>query len=420
MAKKKAVKPQREFIKHQLTRWEQQKRRQRIIFISGIAIIVAALLTVGAGWYFSEFRPLRETVIKVNNTEFNMNYFITMLKVYGKGQDINYMYALANQMPIIIERNELIKEGASKLGITVSDDEIKAELSKNKLDNDSWDLVRTDLLAKKLQDEYFDRQVPTSAEQRQVMAIFLESESQANLIRARLEKGEDFITLAKELSLDANSKDKGGDFGWHPQGILTGLLGTSVPDDYAFGSEKGVLSQPRYDENKVKSLGYWLIKVLERKQEPKEVHVQAMLLSSAEQVQNIKARLDKGEDFAALAKEFSQTTTASENGGDLGWIASGATTKAIDDYAFNDKTELGKLSEPIRDDSVNTKGGYWLIKILDIDSNRDISDEDRNTLKNKALNEWIASLFADQTNIIDDSLLTTDKITFAVNKAIGG
>jgi parvulin-like peptidyl-prolyl isomerase len=417
LAKKKAEKPQREFTKPQLSQW-QRGRGPRIMFISGIVMIVAALLTpVGVGWYVSQYRPLHETVIKVNNTDFDMGYFIKTLKVYLKGQPSYYMYAIAGQVATVIERNELIKQGAPKLGITVSNDEIKAELIKNNFGNDYWDMVRAQLLVNKLLD-YFDKQVPTSAEQRDITAMFLESESQANEVRARLEKGEDFGALAKELSLESVSKEKSGDFGWHPKGVLTELLGTSVPDDYAFSAGKGSLSQPVSDENEIKSVGYWLIKVVkdDTNTDTTKVHVWAMLLSSAEQAQDMKARLEKGEDFATLAKGFSQEPNAQTDGGDFGLVTEDQISKPVAAFAFNSATEPGKISDPIRDDTVNTKGGYWVIKVLDVDSNRQISDDDRTSLKSKALNDWGAGLFTGSTYKIDE-FLTTDKITFAVYKA---
>ncbi len=89
MAKKKAEKPKHELTKRQLSRWQQQKRRQRFILSSGILVIVAVLAVVGIGvynqWYTPEYKPLHETVIEVNDTKFDMNYYIKMLKFYERG-----------------------------------------------------------------------------------------------------------------------------------------------------------------------------------------------------------------------------------------------------------------------------------------------------------------------------------------------
>lgn len=414
MTKKKQQKPRREVTKRQLSRWQQQQKRQRLIIGSGIFVVVAAVVTVVAGWYITQYRPLHETVVTVNDTSFNMNYYVNMLKV-------NYTYGLTDDVVRLVEQNELIRQGALKLDISVSNDEVDQELKRidSPLSKDYINLLRAEMLVIKLLDEYFEHQVPLSAEQRHILAMFLESESQAIEVMARLEAGGDFAELAGELSLESISQTKNGDLGWHPEDVLPYLLYTSIPVDYAFDAQVGVLSQPIYDEEKTKSVGYWLIKVLERKEGLDEVHVQAILLSNEAQAQGVRARLGAGEDFAALAEELSQHERSRENGGDMGGSTPGAMSPAFDEFAFNYEVELETVSEPIRDDTVVTTGGYWLIKLLDTDDNRKIEDDDRNLLKAKALDEWVTSLWDDPENKVE-SYLDEDKMSWAISKAIEG
>ncbi len=417
MVKKKNKKPPRETTKRQLSRWQQQQRRQRIILASGILFIVAALGIGGAGWYLTQYQPLHQTIIKVNNSSFDMNYYIKMLKYYGEGQPIQYMSFIADQVAEIIKQNELIRQGAMKLGISISQDIVDEELNNRDppLSKDYRDLIRTEMLIDKLRDEYFEQEVPLSAEQRHIMAMFLESKSQADEIRAKLEDSESFAELAGKFSLDSLSKDKKGDLGWQPKGILTLTLGSSIVDEQAFASEVAVLGQPVYAADKTKGVGYWLIKVLERNEETNEAHVQAILLGSQEEAQGIRARLEADEDFAALAKEFSQHEPSKEGGGDLGWLTSTTIPSAFDDFAFN--SELGTLSEPIRDDTAWTKGGYWLVKVLDKEDNKKILDDDRDLLKSKALNDWVSSLLDDPENKVEN-YLDEDKKSWAISRAI--
>ena len=83
LTKKKPEKPQRILTPHQISHWEQQKRRQRVIMVTGVFIIVAVLAIVAVGWFLSQYQPLQETVLEVNGTEFNMDFFIGMLKMEG-------------------------------------------------------------------------------------------------------------------------------------------------------------------------------------------------------------------------------------------------------------------------------------------------------------------------------------------------
>jgi len=324
LAKKSREKPRREVTRRQLARWQQQRRRQRILFGVGVFIIAAALIIVSTGWYISQYRPLHQIVLKVNDIEFNMDYYIKALKFYGAGQSSYYMYGLADGMPSIIEENELIKQEATELGITVSQDEVNKELESSNppLSKDYRDFVRAVLLIEKLRDEYFEEQVPVYAEQRHIMAMFLESESQAVEVEARIEAGDNFTELASELSLEGSTRKEGGDLGWHPEGVLTIVSGTSLIDDYAFGTEADVLSPPIYDEERIKNIGYWLVKVLERKDKQEQADVLGILLNSKEEAFEIRDRLEAGEDFGELAGEFSQDVSK-DDGGDLGWLAPG-------------------------------------------------------------------------------------------------
>ena len=422
MAKKKAEKPKREVTKRQLSRWQQQKRRQRIIFGSGILIIAAVLSVVGAGvynrWYIPEYKPLHETVIEVNETKFDMDYYVKMLKLYGGGTSIEQMQFMAEYVITIIERNELVRQEAVKLGISVSDEEVDEELKSYDppLSKDYRDVVRAEMLKNRLRDEYFEQQVPKSAEQRHVWAMFLESENQVNEVKASLGAGELFTELAGELSLDSVCKEKKGDLGWRPWGVLPLLLESSILEENVFNCEARVLSEPIFEETKIKMVGYWLIEVMERDEEAETAQVKVMLLGSEQEANEVRAELEAGKDFATLAEDFSQHDESRENGGEFE-VSQGMMSSAFDDFAFS--AEIGVLSQPIPDDTVFTEGGYWLLRVTEIDNNRQIEEEDRDLLKGEALNQWVNGLLDDPENNVV-SYLDDAKKGWAIMHAIGG
>ena len=415
MAKKKVEKPKREVTKRQLSHWEQQKKRRRLFLILGISVIAVAAGITGRGFYITHYQPMHETVIRVNDTEFNMEYYIKMLEFSGRGQP-DYLPYFADQVVIAIEQNELIRQGAEKLGIVATNSEVDEMLKEfdHPLSRGYRDLMRAEILKGKVRDVYIDPLVPTSAEQRHIMAMFLESESQANEVRDRLKGGEDFGELAGELSLDSLTQTENGDLGWHPYGILTETMGTSVPDDYGFTLSVGALSQPLYDEAKTKSVGYWLVKVVDKDEEEQKYKLQVMLLGSEQEAQEVITRLENGEDFADVAKELSLDSGSKDQGGDLGSVTADGINSVYKDFVIN--AGPGTLSQPIKDESVTTKGGYWLVEVLEKEDNRQIEDSDRDMFKAEVLDEWVSSLWYDPNNKVE-SYLDDEKTMWAVDEA---
>ncbi|MFZ1755350.1 MAG: peptidylprolyl isomerase [Caldilineaceae bacterium] len=96
----------------------------------------------------------------------------------------------------------------------------------------------------------------------------------------------------------------------------------------------------------------------------------------------LRQRILDGEDFAALAAEYSDDTGSGANGGDLGWAGRGAYVPEFDEAAFS--LPIGEISEPIK-----TQFGYHIIQVLERDENR---PKDENTLaqeKSQAFQTWL-------------------------------
>lgn len=77
------------------------------------------------------------------------------------------------------------------------------------------------------------------------------------------------------------------------------------------------------------------------------------------EAQKLRERILAGEDFAQLAKEYSQDPASAAKGGELGWIEPGMMVKSFDEVAFS--LAKGEVSEPVK-----TPFGYQLIQVEDI------------------------------------------------------
>jgi len=91
-----------------------------------------------------------------------------------------------------------------------------------------------------------------------------------------------------------------------------------------------------------------------------EVNAKQTDAQAKAKIEEIKARLAKGEDFAKLAKEESNDVGSANNGGDLGYAGRGVYDPAFEDALYGLKAK-GDVSEPVR-----TQYGWHLIKLLGV------------------------------------------------------
>ena len=73
--------------------------------------------------------------------------------------------------------------------------------------------------------------------------------------------------------------------------------------------------------------------------------------------QEVYSKARAGEDFAELAKAYSEDKVSAKKGGDLGWIKEGSIDKRLSKIAFESK--INEISEPFE-----TTFGFHVIKVL--------------------------------------------------------
>jgi len=213
---------------------DQKGRRTTYIIIA--SVVVAVILIIFGFFYNQEYvAPFRRTIITVDSTSIDMGYFLKRTRLAGADPFV-MLNTLTNELlikqgapryvgevtPEDIERElRRIARGGSE---TISESEFKEwyrqQLNETEFSESEYrEIVHTSLLAARLH-EYLAERVPTVAEQVHLHIILLETYEDAEKIRARWEAGEDFADLAREVSLDEESREKGGDLGWFPRGVL--------------------------------------------------------------------------------------------------------------------------------------------------------------------------------------------------------
>ena len=113
------------------------------------------------------------------------------------------------------------------------------------------------------------------------------------------------------------------------------------------------------------------------------VHVRHILCDTQEECEQVLARLEAGEDFAAVART-SKDATSVDNGGDLDWIAKGTHwSQTFEDAIFG--LPVGQVSGVVA-----TEYGFHVIEVLERDDDRALTETQVNNLREKRLMDWLS------------------------------
>ena len=147
----------------------------------------------------------------------------------------------------------------------------------------------------------------------------------ADLLFNQIDQGADFRAIAIANSADQSAL-QGGDLGWRKMAQLPGVFIDAVEK-----LDIGEVSQPIRS-----AAGYHLIKLYERRggeEQLVEQHFARHILIKPNQIRDQKTTINQlnelrkrsiaGEDFAILAKEFSEDPGSALSGGELGWSTPG-------------------------------------------------------------------------------------------------
>ena len=236
---------------------QEIKNRQLMIFLLsfvGVAIVAIALVVLNQIYR----APFERPVVSVDNQVIRMRYFLDRARMSGDPS--------STVQQLVYE--EIVKIEAPALGITVSDSDIdnalheaaQGAVSSNSTQFDvttdagfkSWyndllktthlsnaqyrDMIRTSMMAIDIQNR-LAQNMPDTGEQVHLHIIVLGNPADAAAVKARLDAGGDFATLAQQFSIDTQTSGAGGDLGWIPQGVLP-------YDDTVFALDIGQISDP--------------------------------------------------------------------------------------------------------------------------------------------------------------------------------
>ena len=194
---------------------------------------------------------------------------------------------------------------------------------------------------------------------------------------SQVQSGTDFKQLAIANSADQTAL-QGGDLGWRKMAQLPGVFIEAVEK-----LEVNNVSEPIRSD-----AGFHLVKLYERRGggeqlveqhfarhiliEPNEIRDEETTIN---QLNELRDRIAAGEDFALLAKEFSEDPGSALNGGELGWSTPGMFVPAFEQTMSS--IELQEISAPFL-----SQFGWHILQVTER-RNQDFSE---NIMRNRVEN----------------------------------
>ena len=171
-----------------------------------------------------------------------------------------------------------------------------------------------------------------------------EVEARAHEMHDELMAGADFQQMAEKMGVK-----NGGDMGWRKTSQLPSLF-----TEHAQNMHAGDIAKPIAASN-----GYHLIKLLDKRggntimvaqDKVRHILIKPSEIRTDEQakelLQELRERIETGEDFGELATQYSDDTGTLADGGDLGWMTGGELVPAF--RKVMKESEVGALSQPFR------------------------------------------------------------------------
>jgi peptidyl-prolyl cis-trans isomerase D len=427
--------------KHQ-ARLERERRQTRFLLIGMIAVVVVVLGSIGYGVLEQKYLRNIRPVATVNGDKIATNDFQAYTRYLRQqmindainsyqllqffGNDSQTMAYVANQLYQI--QSQLDPEAAGQHAL---DDLINADLIKQEAARRGIVFTKADIdIAVQEAFAYYPNgtPTPTTTTTWQSPATSTLSPTQYALVSATPTATATSVPTVTATSImtatSVLTETAGGTPTITPtvgptatptpyteQGFQTLYQDTlkNLQDNIDFSEEnlRQIITMQLY-QDKVKAS---VLAELNLPHEEEQVWARHILVSDEKTAQDIRARLENGEDWTTLAAEFSLDTSNKDNGGDLGWFGRGKMVSEFETAAFS--LQIGEISQP-----VETQFGWHLIQVLGHET-RPLTQAEYQQLETQKFNEFLtnlkdaAQIKIDDTwkNRVPDTPILPDQIT---------
>ena len=361
-----------------------------------IAIAIAVYATVS-----SEDPP----ILQVNEVSVSQSEYTSILKsqrLYAQSYGGTFNPGVAPyELMQNLAHNELIRQAAPREGLSVTEDEIEAEilrrllpgavgqpiqgqvrrdyeaavsnyLSTTQLSLSTYrSLVEIDLMRGQLR-ERLGRDIPLVQSHAEVHVIEIADLAQTDQVESAFQaRDADFAKIALQYSIDQESRADGGRLGWVPRTVHQRY------DEYLFGLDVGELSRPIEAED-----GEYYVVRLTRRIDVETAELHAIKVPDLNAARDIRDQLE-GTRFEDLSAEISTDPDLRAARGSLGIVTAGDFDGLFDEVIHG--LPIGEVSPPVAEGA-----GSQYIMVSARTSAREVDEENLDTLKTRALETWLS------------------------------
>lgn len=307
------------------------------------------------------------TLFTIDNKNISSTEFLNVYKKNNMGKDVDMSEsALADYLNLYINFRLKVQEAHDLRIDTISSvkNELityRSQLAKGYLtDKDKIDQLTQEAYSR-LKSEVHVMHLLVACDMNASPADTLAAYKKINRLRNMIMKGKDFAKVAADSSDDKSAKDNGGDIGY-----ITALQVVYPFENAAYNTPVGKISQvfrTRFGYHIVKVLGvrpnrgtitaeHIFVKITKNASEEDKIKAKT-------KIEDIYAKLQNGESFEQLARDYSEDKTTASDGGKLAPFSTGKMVPEFEDAAFS-LTTPGSYTKPIL-----TKFGWHIIKLIE-------------------------------------------------------
>jgi len=401
-----------------------RERLTGILAFAILGILVVPFALVGVNQYFTS--SSQNIVARVNDTEISTNdfnqsfsdYRRRMQAIMGDAYDpveFDQLIVRREHLDTLIDQ-ELLTQAAISLGLDVDDDTLAEEIRMIpafQVDGE----FNADVYQRRLQTQGYTPQ----RFQNEMRAQFVVTQLPRNITISSIataDEIEEFVALveqertfnaamvpakADELAAEFTDEQISQWYDSHTDDYLSeerviieyveldaAFIDTGPAPEDAVLREQFEAQKARFISPEQRQVSHILLEVSPDADE-------AEIETARQTAEELSERARAGEDFAALAMEYSQDQGSASQGGDLGWVEPGVMVEAFEKAMY----EL-TLDAPVSD-PVQTGFGWHVIQLRDVRESTGMSfEEARMTLLNEAQEEAAARIFLDQADQLVD------------------